>query len=191
MLKSIKIKNLVFLLTLSIFIQAACSSKKTVRYLKSPIVSPAKIAVIIDSPNNLKNVVIARFLSKGYRIAAINASDLYTINDIFNLKDLKKLSYDGDIGDSLVNMERTYNNIYKLHLYNYELNKAEFLDKIRNKYNVKYVVLLDLKNWEDTSWGRGINLTTYEVIWVDNYPTKYSDGIEEIVDHFIVSLAGK
>jgi len=40
------------------------------------------------------------------------------------------------------------------------------------------------------SWGRAINLETFEIVWVENYPTRYNDTPEKIVDHFISTMSG-
>ncbi|HPX91789.1 MAG TPA: hypothetical protein PKZ93_09790, partial [Spirochaetota bacterium] len=147
-------------------------------------------AVIIDYPNNLKNVVLVSFLKQGFRVKALNASDLYTMKDVYDISDLKKLSYNID-EQNVSTLEKTYDNIYKLHVYNFELNKAEFLKQIRTEWDVDYLILLDLKEWEKVSWARVINLRNLEVEFVENYPTAYTDNIESIVNHFIANITGK
>lgn len=170
---------------------ASCSTKKSVKFMKTPVGSGVNIAVIVDAKNDHKNVILEKFMTKGYNVIAINASDLYSMENIFDINDIKKLSYKGKLGDSLVSMEKTINNIYKLHVYNFEVNKAEFINEMRTKMRVQYLVLLDLKDWKSISWGRAINLSTYELVWVENYPTRYRDEIPDIVDHFIASMSGK
>ncbi len=174
----------------SIIFAFSCTTKKAVKFLKKPIPTSAKIAVIIDSPENLKNVVLVQFLSRGYDVKAINASDFYSMKEIFDIKDLKRLSYKSKAENSLVSMERTYNNIYKLHIYNFELNKIEILNEIRKKLGVQYLVILDLKNWEDVCWGRAINLNNYEIVWIENYPTKPYDDIKTITENLITGMTG-
>ena len=159
--------------------------------MKTPVPSGVNIAVIVEAQNNHKNVILEKFLTKGYNVIAINASDFYSMENIFDINDIKKLSYKGKMGDSLVSMERTINNIYKLHVYNFEVNKAEFINELKTKLKVQYLILLDLNNWGGISWGRAINLNTYELIWVENYPTKHRDEIPDIVEHFIASMSGK
>lgn len=184
-------KKLFFLLALILIFQVSCSTKKTVKYSASPIPKSANLAIIIDSSNNIKNVVLAKFLSKGFKVKAINASDLYTLSDIFDIKDLKRLALSGDAADSLISMEKTYSNIYKLHIYNFEINKAALLNEIKSKLNVQYIILLDIKDWEEVSWGRAINLGNYEITWLENYPAAFNDTIDTVLDHFIDSMAGK
>lgn len=159
--------------------------------MKTPVAPGTNIAVMIDAKNDHKNVVLEKFMTRGYTVIAINASDYYNIDSIFDIHDLKKLSYRGTVGDSLVNMERTYNNIYKLHIYNYEVNKAEFINELKTKLKVQYLILLDLKDWQDISWARAINLNNYEVVWVENYPNKFRDQIPDVIEHFINSMSGK
>lgn len=184
-------KIMTILLIITALITTSCSSKKAVKFQSSPLPAKANIAVIIDSPNNIKNVVLAKFLDKGFDVKALNAADMYTMNEIFDIKDLKKLSYTASADNSLLSMEKTYNNIYKLHVYNFEINKAELLSEIKTKWNVNYIVILDLKDWRSVSWGRIIDLKTYEITWLENYPTKYTDNLETILDHFIVSMTTK
>jgi len=176
---------------ISVFFLASCSTTKTVKFSKRALPKRARIAVIIDAKNTLKNVVFVRFLSKGFNVKAINASDFYGLADIFDIKDLKKLSYFNSPENSLVSLEKTYSNIYKMHIYNYENNKAEILKEMKAKWGIDYLVILDLKDWQSVSWGRAINLQTNELIWLENYPTKFNDNIETVVDHFIKSMTGK
>ncbi len=190
-MNSIKRILLLILSSLIILIFSSCTSTKSVKYTKRTLPARSNIAVIIDTPQNLKNVVLVKFLSKNYTVKAFNASDLYSMDEIFDIADMKKVSYNSDVNSSILSMEKTYNNIYKLHLYNFEINKAEILQEIRNKWGVQYLIVLDLKNWEEVSWGRIIDLNNYEIIWLENYPSQYSDNIETIIDHFIASMTGK
>jgi hypothetical protein len=173
------------------FLSGACASKKTVEFSRGQIPRNASVAVVIDAPNNLKNVVLAGFLKKGINAKAFNATDLYSLSDVFDITDLKKVSYAGDADKSLIAMEKAYDNIYKLHVYNYEINKAELLEQMKNKWNVQYLVILDLKDWEQVSWARAINLATMDIVWLKNHPTAYSDTVESIVEMFIESMTGK
>lgn len=169
----------------------SCSYKKNIRFLKTPLLPGSNIAVIVDGKNSVKNAVLGRFMIKGYDVMAVNASDFYSLKDVFDIKDMKKVSYKSKPKDSIISMERTINNIYKLHIYNFEVNKAEILNELKTKWKVQYLVLLDLKDWKDISWGRAINLNTYQVIWIENYPTSEIDNIETVTDHFIQSMSKK
>ena len=112
------------------------------------------------------------------------------MKDVYDISDLKKLSYNLD-EQNVSTVEKTYDNIYKLHIYNFELNKAEFLKQIRNEWDIEYLLILELKEWERVSWARVINLKTLEIDFVENYPTGYNDNIETIISHFINNISGK
>ncbi len=170
----------------------SCAAKKNIKFSKRKLPAQSSIAVVYDGENNLKNVVLVKFLSRGYNIRAFNSADLYRLSDIFDIKDLKKVSYgvSADAG-AVLSMQKSFNNIYKLHFYNYEINKAELLTELKNKWKVDYLVILDLQNWEEVSWGRLIDLQNYEIMWLENYPTRYGDNIETIMDHLINSMSGK
>ena len=181
-------KNITLLILTIFLIQIACTSQKGIRFAKRRIAPTASIAIIVDSPNNVKNVILGKFLTRGFRVKAINASDLYTIDEVYDIRDLKRLSYKIRPSSNVVAFEKTYNNMYKLHIYNFELNKAEFLAEIKAKFNIRYLLLLDLKDWKNVSWGRIIDLDTYEIVWLDNYPTKYTDDLDTVLNHFIASI---
>jgi hypothetical protein len=170
----------------------SCSTKKSIKFSKTNISSGSSIAVIIDCPNNAKNVVLTEFMKKKFRVKAINASDLYTLQDIYDIKDFKHVAYKSSLKDvqSLMSMEKTYDNLYKLHVYNFEANKAEILKEMKVKWDINYLIILDLKDWQNVSWGRAIDLSNYELVWVENYATKYNDNIETIIGHFIDSITG-
>jgi hypothetical protein len=174
-----------------IFILCYCATKKSVKFSKTSISTNSSLAVIIDCPNNAKNVVLTEFMKKKFKVKAVNASDLYVLSDIYDIKDFKYEGYKSSLKDSsLLSMEKTYDNLYKLHIYNFEVNKIDLLKEMRLKWDINYLIVLDLKDWKNVSWGRAIDLNTYELVWVENYPTKYSDNIETIIDHFINSITG-
>jgi len=182
-------KKIVIFIITSIFL-ISCSSKKNLIYSSGKLTPNSKIAVIIDSQNNIKNAVLISFLKHGFKVKAVNSSDLYTMRDVYDISDLKKLSY--NLSDENVStVQKSYDNIYKLHIYNFELSKAEYLKQLRAEWDVEYLVLLDLKEWEKISWARVINLKTFEIDFIENYPTTYSDNIETITDHFIKNITGK
>ncbi len=182
----------VMALILVLCILPCCAAKKSVKILKQKIPAGSNIVIVIDCPANIQNVVISKFMAKEYKVKAFNAADLYTSRDVFDIKDFKKIAYNSDLqgAESLLSMQKTFDNIYKLHVYNYELSKAETLGEMKDKYNVKYLVLLNLKDWEHVSWGRAIDLSNYELIWIENYATSYGDNIETVTDHFIESISG-
>jgi len=179
------------ILFLSLIFIVSCSTKKGLVHSSSKIPSNAKIAVIIDYPNPLKNVVLVSFLKQGFRVKALNSADLYTMKDVYDISDFKWVSYNLMSQDTVPTMEKAYDSIYKLQIYNFEVNKIEFLKQIRAEWDVDYIILMDLKEWEKVSWARVINLRNFEIEFVENYPTAYNDNIETIVNHFIANITGK
>jgi len=182
-------KTIVILILTSVFI-ISCSTKKGLLFSSAKLSSGSKIAVIIDSRDNIKNAVLISFLKQGFKVKAFNSSDLYSMKDVYDISDLKKISYNMS-DDSVSTVQKTYDNIYKLHIYNFELSKAEYLKQIRTDWDVEYIILLDLKAWEKVSWARVINLKTYEIDFIENYPTAYNDNIETVTEHFIKNITGK
>ena len=76
-------------------------------------------------------------------------------------------------------------------MYNFELNKAETLQQIRSAWDVDYLIVLDLKDWEHVSWARVVNLRTLDIEYIENYPTKYNDNVETIIAHFAKNITGR
>ncbi len=181
-------KIIVLLFTIALI--TSCSSKKGLVYSSGKMSAGSKIAVIIDSPNNIKNAVLIPFLKQGFRVKAVNSSDLYTIKDVYDISDMKKVSYNIS-DDNVSTIQKAYDNIYKLHIYNFEVSKAEYMKQLRTEWDIEYIVLLDMKDWEKVSWARVINLKTFEIDFVENYPTAYSDNVETITEHFIKNITGK
>lgn len=186
-------KYISIMLVISFLTIFSCAQKKGVKYLRTPIPSRSNVAIIIDCPNNIKNVVMTKFMQRGFRVKALNASDLYSLNNVFDIKDFKYIAYKssskgkrfGSDSDSLLSTQKSYDNIYKLHVYNFEANKAKILSEMRSTWDVRYLILLELQDWEETSWARAIDLDNYNLMYIENYPAKYSDNLEDVVDHFI------
>lgn len=170
----------------ALLIATSCGTAGPVKYLARPVPVNSSIAVIVDAPNKVKNVVMARFLQRGFSVKAINASDFYSINDVFDIRDFKKVSYIGQ-DENFLSLEKTYNNLFKMHYYNYEANKAEVLADMRNKWNVQYLILLDVKG--PGAWGRAIDLKTNDIVWIENFGI--GGGTEQLVDRMINSITGK
>lgn len=163
----------------------SCTPKKMVKFTDKPVPKNANIAVIIDYNNNIKNVVISKFLTLGYRVSAFNASDL------FNMKDYKDTKTVNSLNIYNFPLDKSFSNIFKMNIYNYELSKAEVFSEISKKYDVQYIMLLELRDWQDVSWARVIDVRNYSVIYIENYTTKYSDNIESVIDHFAQGMSGK
>jgi hypothetical protein len=62
------------------------------------------------------------------------------------------------------------------------------LSEMKSKWGIKYIILLEMKDWEHLCWARTIDLDSNEVIGIENYQTKYSDKVGDVIDHFIESL---
>ncbi|HNU92697.1 MAG TPA: hypothetical protein PKO25_12570 [Spirochaetota bacterium] len=189
----LKTKALLFTTcALALAVSLACAGKKAVRYGKQKIGPGSAVVVVVDCPTNIQNVVLAKFMEKDYRVKAFNASDLYAMRDVYDIRDFKKIAQESSLNDqgSPFNIQKAHDNLYKLTIYNYEMQKAETLGEMKERYNVRYLILFELNDWERVSWGRAIDLASYELVWLENYPTRYSDTIESIIDHFITSLSG-
>lgn len=183
------IKPAVMILCAAMVFGTSCGIGRSVKYLARPIPANSGVAVIIDAPNTLKNVIMARFLARGFNVKAINASDFYSMNDIFDIRDFKKVSYIGQ-NENFLSLEKTYNSLYKMHFYNYEVNKAEVLADMRNRWNVQYLILLDMKDLIGC-WGRAIDLRTNDIVWIENRASSAGMSPEKLADSFIDSMTGK
>src|SRR3990172_2350498 len=114
-MRNITAITVAFLVTLS---GSSRDMGRLVKYLSKPIPANSAIAVILDDQNKQKNAVLPRFLARGFNVKAINASDFYSINDVFDIRDFKKVSYIGQ-NENFLSLEKTYNNLYKMHFYNF------------------------------------------------------------------------
>ena len=187
----------IIVLFIVLWISTGCVEKKSYQFVKQTIPKGASIAVIIDAKNEIKNSIIGKFMDRGYKVKAVNASDLFTLSDAFTVKDYKHLAYEesevvlASPDDTLTTAQKSFDSIYKLHIYNYESQKADMLTEMKNKWGIKYLVILELKDWENVSWARTIDLDSYEVIAIENYPNRYSDKVDSIVSHFIETFTAK
>jgi hypothetical protein len=181
----------------SLTIVTSCIQKKGYSFVKQTIPRSSSVGIIVDSRNEIKNVIIGQFMDKGYKVKAINASDLYTLSDAFTIKDYKYLAYNesevvlSSPDDTLTTAQKSFDSVYKLHVFNYETQKADMMNEIKNKWGVKYLIILDLQDWQKVSWARVIDLDSLEVIALENYPGAYSDKVDTIVTHFINTIAVK
>ena len=187
----------IFIFCAALAAESGCAAKNASRFVRQSLPKGTSVGIIVDSKNDVKNTILAKFLEKGYRVKAVNASDLYTLSDQFTIADYKYLAYEnsevllGSDEDRLTTTQKSYDSIYKLHVYNYEANKAEILNEMKNKWGLRYLVILDLKNWKSISWIRAIDLETYDLIAVENYPTRYSDRLDTVIDHFLDTLSSQ
>jgi len=188
---SISMRNIMALIVACLLslTAASCDISGPVKYLDRPVPANSSIAVIVDATNKQKNVIMARFLARGFKVKAVNASDFFTMNDIFDIRDFKSVSCIGQ-GENFLSLEKIYNNLYKMHFYNFEINKAEMLAEMKNKLNVQYLVILDLTA-SSGCWGRAIDLRTNDIMWIENRGPSDGAATEKIIDDFINSMSGK
>jgi hypothetical protein len=185
------------IVVLGVVLSLSCAGKKGFSVVKQPLPKSSSIGIIIDSRNEIKNDVIAQFMEKGYRVKAVNASDLFTMSDSFTVKDYKYLAYnESDVvlsspDDTLTTAQKSFDSVYKLHVFNYESQKAEMLKEMKNKWDIRYLVILQLSDWEKVSWARVVDLESYELIAIENYPCRYSDKVDTIVAHLLSTISAK
>lgn len=181
-------KTALLILSMVLLSAASCDTARSIKFLSRPIPANSGVAIIIDASNTVKNIVMSRFLARGFAVKAINASDFYSMNDMFDIRDFKKISYIGQ-NENFLSLEKTYNSLYKMHFYNYEVNKAEILAEMRNKWNVQYLILLNM-NDIGSCWGRAIDLRTNDIVWIENRASAFA-GTEKLTDSLIDSMTGK
>lgn len=179
--------KLYFGLGLLMAIALGCRPTKERVFIRQSIPTSSQIALIIEGDNDVKNSVYTEFLKAGYRVKAMNANDFYTLDDVFESKDLKKIAIEkksdkkSSEADAIA-ADKMFANLYRLHLYNFESSKADMLQELRLKYNIEYLLLLQLKEWSDGySWARAIKLDTMDIWYVHNYPTGRTDSVQDIV----------
>ena len=164
-------------------------------YIRNVLPANTSIAILIEGENDLKNAVFTEFMKAGYRVKAMNANDFYTIADVFEIKNFKKTNVlsnaaKEDSEAAAIAADKMYDNIYKLHLYNFENEKADVLQQIRLKYKTDYILLIQMKEWQEGySWARGIQLDTMDLFYVHNYPTGRSDTVQTIVGRVIKTIS--
>jgi hypothetical protein len=163
-------KNRAVLITICALALAAvlsCAGKKAVRYSKQKIAPGAGVVIVVDCPTNIQNVVLARFMAKDFRVKAFNASDVYAMRDVYDIRDFKKIAQESSLNDqgSLFTAQKAHDNLYKLTIYNYEMQKAETLGEMKDRYNVA-ISILSSSTMGARELGRAIDLTSYELVWV-------------------------
>lgn len=193
MKKTLKIIFAIFIISA---ISYSCKSSDDYYYLKKSIPAKSKVAVLIRGNNQVKNAVFIEFMQAGYQVKAVNASDFYTTKDVFDIKDFRRVAYIANIKANKTQnaaslFDKMFNNIYKLHIYNFENSKAEIIKKMRDEWQIDYIILLSMDGWENGySWSRAIDLQTMDLIYVHNYPAQKSDSYQSIIRKMIKTIQG-
>lgn len=156
-----------------LMLSCVSSGKNSVKYAKRYLPTGSNIALVINAPETAKNMVVTTFMNAGFAVKSVNVMDAESFT-YFEAKATGKKKV-----------------TFKLDLYSLEANKAEALSGMKAKLGVNYLVIMELKDWQKTSWARVIDLQTYELIWVENFPTRYNDNIGSLTNYFITSMTGE
>jgi hypothetical protein len=171
-----------------IVLMAGCASKRGMVSSQKAVAGGSTVAIVIDAPNKIKNVVLGKFIQKGFSVKAVTSADFYMLDDYLTVADFKTIGGSSKIGE----LDRQIaDSLFKMNYYSYESSKADVLNDIKTKWGVRYLVLLEMQDWENTAWGRAIDLNSMELVWVENYPPKFNDSIESVTEHFMDSMSKK
>ena len=170
--KLITIAVAFFLLLLTF---SCASSNNNSKYAKRHLPAGSNIALIIDAPESAKNIIITKFMTAGFAVKSINLTELNQ-----NKKNVKDTPISNNTGAAL-----------KMDIYMLEAGKAEAIAEMKDKLGVNYLVVMELNDWEKTSWARVIDLRNNELIWLENYTTNYKDNVSSLTDYFIAGMTGR
>jgi len=172
-----------------------CRSAQEKYNIREAVPKGSNVAILVEGSNDIKNAVFMEFMKAGYTVKAFNASDFYSVDDTLDVKDLKKNAFVTNLFDpknpqrSVAVAEKVFENIYKLHIFNFENLKAEMLQSLQKKLGIKYVILLSFSNWDSGySWGRAIKIDTMDVVYVHNYTTARADTYQSVANRMIEVL---
>lgn len=184
-----------FLIACLAVITLNCRSLQEKYNIKEAVPKGSSIAILVEGPNDVKNAVFMEFMKAGYAVKAFNATDFYAVDDTLDVKDLKKNAFVTNLFDpknpqrSVAVAEKVFENIYKLHIFNFENMKAEMLQALQKKLGIKYVLLISFSNWDSGySWGRAIKIDTMDVVYVHNYTTARADTYQTVANRMIEVL---
>jgi len=169
-----------------------CRSGQSTYVIKESIPKNSNVAILIEGENDLKNAVFMQFMSAGYSVKAFNASDFYATDDVLDVKAIKKTAFVANLFHprnsqrQVAVADKVFENIYKLHIFNFENLKAEMLQSLKTKLNVRYMVLLSLSRWDQGySWARAIKLDNMDLVFVQNYKATRKDDLKSVVAQMI------
>ena len=119
-------------------------------------------------------------------------TDFYTTDDILDVKSLKKTAFVTNLFDpknsqrQVAVADKVFENIYKLHLFNFENLKAEMLQSLQKRLGIRYVILLSLSRWDaGYTWARAIKLDNMQLVFVQNLNVSRKDDLKSVVASMI------
>ncbi len=184
-------KRILFVLGAALIL-TACRSTRNNYVIREPIPKNSNIAVLIEGENDLKNAVFMEFMRGGYEVKAFNATDFYTTDDVLDVKSLKKTAFVTNLFDpknsqrQVAVADKVFENIYKLHLFNFENLKAEMLQSLQKRLGIRYVILLSLSRWDaGYTWARAIKLDNMQLVFVQNLNVSRKDDVKSVVASMI------
>jgi hypothetical protein len=135
----------------------------------------------------------------GYDVKAFNATDFYTTDDVLDVRSLKKTAFVTNLFDpknsqrQVAVADKVFENIYKLHIFNFENLKLEMLQALQKKLGIRYVILLSLVRWDaGYTWARVIKLDNMQLVYVQNYKASRKDDLKSVLGNIIkIMQAGK
>lgn len=186
-------------LLLAVFSLSACRSAVNNYVIKEAIPKNSNVAVFVEGENDFKNAVFMEFMKGGYDVKAFNATDFYTTDDVLDVSALKKTAFVTNLFDTrnsqkqVAVADRVFENIYKLHIFNFENLKVEMLQSLQKKLGIRYVILLSLVRWDaGYTWARVIKLDNMQLVYVQNYHVGRKDDVKSVVGSMVSTMqAGK
>lgn len=175
--------------------QPGCRSTANKYVIKEAIPKNAPIALLVEGENDFKNAVFMEFMRSGYDVKAFNATDFYTTDDVLDVKSLKKTAFVTNLFDpknaqrQVAVADKVFENIYKLHIFNFENLKLEMLQALQKKLGIRYVILLSLSRWDTGyTWARVIKLDTMQLVYVQNYHVGRKDDLKSVLGTMISTM---
>jgi hypothetical protein len=178
---------------------AGCRSAVNNYVIKEAIPRNSSVAVLVEGENDFKNAVFMEFMRAGYDVKAFNATDFYTTDDVLDVRSLKKTAFVTNLFDpknsqrQVAVADKVFENIYKLHIFNFENLKLEMLQALQKKLGIRYVILLSLVRWDaGYTWARVIKLDNMQLVYVQNYKASRKDDLKSVLGNIIkIMQAGK
>lgn len=188
-------KQSIIIVLAVLFASSACRSTRNNYVIKEAIPKNSNIAILVEGENDLKNAVFMEFMSGGYDVKAFNATDFYTTDDLLDVKSLKKTAFVTNLFDpkntqrQVAVADKVFENIYKLHIFNFENLKVEMLQSLQKKLGIRYVVLLSLAKWDaGYTWARVIKLDNMALVYVQNYKVGRKDDLKSVIGTMIETM---